>query len=311
MKTLSITLFAAFLGLSATMAQTPQKFNYQGVARMATGLVIAEQGIGLRLSILSGSINGTAVYVETHATATNTFGLFNVQVGNGSVAIGSMTAIDWSTNTYYLQVELDDEGGSNYALMGTQQLVSVPYALHAKNSASTQALNGYPVATTTPEQGQMLQWNGDQWVPVDLPIQSGTLAVESGITSNDQSIPVVAFSIPIPAGTLVPGKAIRFDVLLENSSGQASGFVEVHFGGVLIGEVSFSVSGPFGCRGIIVSKTLDAQISQIEQYQNTASTPVVASSISVDASEIQQLEILIRVNGTRTITAKALVVELI
>jgi len=168
MRTLTLlsSLFLATFGSAA--GQTPQLINYQGVARMGTGLVIADQGIGLRLSILSGSPSGSAVYVETHATTTNAFGLFNVQVGNGNVGSGSMAAIDWSTDTYYLKVELDDEGGSNYALMGTQQLVSVPYALHAKNSSSTQALNSYPVATTQPQTGQMLQWNGEQWVPVTL-----------------------------------------------------------------------------------------------------------------------------------------------
>lgn len=150
------------------MAQVPQLINYQGVARMTTGTVIADQGIGLRLSILSGTINGTPIYVETHATATNAFGLFNVQVGNGSVTSGSMTSIDWSTNTYFLKVELDDEGGNNYTLMGTQQLVSVPYALHAKNSSSTQSLNNYPVATTPPQAGQILQWDGNSWLPVTL-----------------------------------------------------------------------------------------------------------------------------------------------
>jgi hypothetical protein len=117
-------------------AQSPEKMNYQGVARDNTGNVLANDGISLRLTIRSGSVSGTIVYRETHSVTTNAFGLFNVQIGGGTVVTGTVAGIDWSANTYYVETELDPAGGSSYTSLGASQLVSVPYSLYAKKSGN-------------------------------------------------------------------------------------------------------------------------------------------------------------------------------
>lgn len=114
------------------LAQTPDMFNYQGVARDNSGTVLASQSIGLQLQIHEGSSGGTVVYSETHSVTTNDFGLFNVMLGNGTVGTGTdLGALDWATNSYYVEVGLDPSGGSSYTSMGTSQLISVPYAMHS------------------------------------------------------------------------------------------------------------------------------------------------------------------------------------
>ncbi len=110
--------------------------NYQAVARNASGNLITNQLVGLRLSILSGSATGTVVYSETQAPTTNQFGLFSISVGTGSVVTGTFTGINWATGQYWLKVELDATGGTNYVLMGSSQLLSVPFALYAATSGS-------------------------------------------------------------------------------------------------------------------------------------------------------------------------------
>ncbi len=57
-------------------------------------------------------------------------------IGAGAVQSGSMAAIDWSNDNYYLTVGMDAAGGTNFLTMDTTQLLSVPYALHAKTAES-------------------------------------------------------------------------------------------------------------------------------------------------------------------------------
>lgn len=127
------------------MAQAPELINYQGIARGSSGVILSNQPITLKLSIHSGSTSGPVVYQETHSTATNQFGLFNVHIGGGSIVSGTFASIQWGTNLFFIEVEMDENGGSSFSSMGTSQLVSVPYALYAKNSG-----NG-PTGATGPQ----------------------------------------------------------------------------------------------------------------------------------------------------------------
>jgi hypothetical protein len=139
---------------SSAIAQSPQKMNYQGVARDNAGNVLANQNIGLRLSVLSGSISGTVEYSETQATSTNDFGLFNIPIGDGTVVSGTFSSINWGNTTHFIQIEMDATGSTNYDLMGTSQLISVPYALYAEESGSI-GLSG--------TNSQTLRHNGSNW----------------------------------------------------------------------------------------------------------------------------------------------------
>lgn len=143
------TLFVALIIMGCLMAQTPQSFKYQAVARDASGDVLVDQAIGMQISILQGSITGTAVYVETFMPTTNGFGLINLNIGEGTVVSGDITTIDWSADTYFIKIEMDLTGGTTYEEYGISQLLSVPYALHAKTAANTFSGN-YSDLTGTP-----------------------------------------------------------------------------------------------------------------------------------------------------------------
>jgi len=132
MRTLLTFFFLAIVG--GAFAQAPQSFNYQGVARDASGNILANQNIGLRMSILQGGSLGATVFQETHTVTTNSLGLFSIQIGAGAVTSGSIESISWGIDSYYLNTEMDPAGGSAYVDMGTSQLLSVPYALYAENS---------------------------------------------------------------------------------------------------------------------------------------------------------------------------------
>ena len=134
MKKTLLTI-AAILAFSVfSFAQTPEKIQYQAVARNSSGSIIANQLVGFKISILQGSSSGASVYTETHIGLTNGYGLVNLQIGNGTVVSGTVSSIDWSGNTHFVKIEMDATGGSNYQLMGASELLSVPYALNAKSA---------------------------------------------------------------------------------------------------------------------------------------------------------------------------------
>lgn len=134
------------LMISFSFAQSPQGINYQAVARNTSGAILSNQTIGVRISICMAANGSLPVYVETHSVTTNQFGLFTLNIGNGTPTLGTFSAIQWGALTPYLKVQMDATGGTNYVLMGISQLLSVPYALYSLNtgySDSTKwSLNG-------------------------------------------------------------------------------------------------------------------------------------------------------------------------
>ncbi len=134
MKTLFTTILTLLL-MTSLLAQTPQGFNYQGVARDLSGNPMPNSDIALRIAILQGNINGIETYKETHSVTTSDLGLFTLQIGTGTAVNGVFDEIDWGADSHYLQIEMDENNGTNYQLIGTSQLMSVPYALHARNGS--------------------------------------------------------------------------------------------------------------------------------------------------------------------------------
>lgn len=120
----------------ATFAQAPQRMTFQAVVRDAANDLVVSAPVSVRISVLQGSANGTAVFVETHGQQTNPLGLVTLEVGGGTAVSGSFASINWAQGPYFLRIESDVTGGTNYTVTGTQQLLSVPYALYAATSGN-------------------------------------------------------------------------------------------------------------------------------------------------------------------------------
>jgi hypothetical protein len=133
MKKLFIHI-VALVYISGVFAQSPEKMSYQAVVRNNSNQLETNKAIGMQISILHGTVNGTAVYVETQTSTTNANGLVTVEIGEGIVISGSFTTIDWANGPYFIKTETDPNGGTNYTITGTSQLLSVPYALYAKTA---------------------------------------------------------------------------------------------------------------------------------------------------------------------------------
>jgi hypothetical protein len=119
-----------------SFAQAPQKFSYQAIIRNSSNTLLINTVIGMKVSIIQGSINGTSVFSETHNINTDANGLITLEIGGGTVVQGTFAIIDWSKGPYFVKTETDPNGGSNYTLISTAQLLSVPYALYAERSGN-------------------------------------------------------------------------------------------------------------------------------------------------------------------------------
>ena len=126
------TILAAVLMTATVWAQSPEKMSYQAVIRNSSNALVTSTNVGMQISILQGSASGTVVYVETLTPTTNANGLVSIEIGGGA----GFSTIDWANGPYFIKTETDPTGGTSYSITGTSQLLSVPYALHAKTAES-------------------------------------------------------------------------------------------------------------------------------------------------------------------------------
>src|SRR4030095_7057606 len=134
----SYSILFTLLMLSGTFlqqanAQPPAKMTYQSVIRDATSALVVNDVVRVKISVLQGSSSGSVVYSEVHLTSTNGNGLATFQIGGGAVLSGSLESVDWGNGPYFIKTETDPNGGTNYTIVGTSEMLSVPYALYAAN----------------------------------------------------------------------------------------------------------------------------------------------------------------------------------
>ncbi|MDB0058377.1 hypothetical protein N8085_00575 [Salibacteraceae bacterium] len=177
-----INLLLGMLLFSAiAFAQAPNKMSYQAVVRDAADQLLANKAIGVQVTIEQGTAGGAAVYVETFTPTTNSNGLVTLEIGTGNIVSGDITTIDWENGPYFIKTETDPTGGTSYSLAGTTELMSVPYALHARKAAIADSVVGGttesdPVFTASPAGGisgsDISNWNLDTSITNEIQILS-------------------------------------------------------------------------------------------------------------------------------------------
>ena len=125
---LLLVAIMALTTMATAVAQAPLSFTYQAVVRNSSGRLVSNATVGVKISIVRDSATGRAVYSDVQTPRTNANGLFTIVIGNSQNGIDTIT---WRNGPYFLKSEVDPNGGTNYTLTSVQQMLSVPYALHA------------------------------------------------------------------------------------------------------------------------------------------------------------------------------------
>ncbi len=206
-----LILFTSVMVCAQTITQ---KFSYQAIIRDTANQVLNNQSVGIRISILQGSESGTVVYAETHSATTNANGLISLQVGGGTILSGSMSSIDWANGPYFIKTETDPEGGTNYSISGSSQLLSVPYALYSANSTPGPAGPQGPAGTfqNGTNFGDMYYWNDTAWVLIPIGTKGQVLTIANNIptwtTLQSGTGPLNIETSLIPEGTFTMGSPL-------------------------------------------------------------------------------------------------------
>ena len=180
MKKISLLFVLIISLITFIKAQVPQAFKYQAIVRDSLGNVMSNRNVTFKISILQGNINGNAVYTETDTAKTNQFGLVNLVIGKDT-SNGLLSQINWGSNSYFISVQLDPNGGSNFRTMGTSQLLAVPYALYAQKSGDSGI-----VGPTGPTGNQGIQGLKGDTGPTGATGPTGTMGT-TGVTGPNRT----------------------------------------------------------------------------------------------------------------------------
>ena len=139
MKKLILAMFLVTLAFQNIYSQgSPQGVNYQATVRGSEGQLITNQNVNFKFNIMLDSQTSSPIYSEGHYVPTDDIGQVNLIIGQGSSLLGDFQLIEWGLGDYFIGIELDIDG-SGYIAMGTSQLWSVPYALYAESSGTSQS----------------------------------------------------------------------------------------------------------------------------------------------------------------------------
>ena len=131
-----IILLAALSIMLALQAESPEKVSYQAIIRNTKGELVINQAIGMKISIyFYNKTTPVTSYAETQTPTTNENGLVSIEIGTGKVVTGVFADIDWASRAFYLKTEIDPGGRTSFSITSDTQILSVPYALHARTTA--------------------------------------------------------------------------------------------------------------------------------------------------------------------------------
>ncbi len=304
MNKLFFLILLILFGYLQMLAQVPEGFNYQAVARDATGNVRMNETINVRFTLQPG-VSAAPTWIETQTAQTDDYGVFTLTIGNGTKVGGSASSfknLDFSGGDYWIQVEVKD--GSNYLIVGAiQKFLSVPYALIAKKSLT--AVND--LDTNATNELQILKLSNDT-LYLDrggfvflgyyydkkeiLNIKTKIIADSSylkGLLNNKQSVLTAGAGITISASNVIKATdssstnelqtlSIRNDTIFLTNGGfvklPANGGGTAHYIGELFGGGVVFYVDKTGSHGLICSMIdLNTTIAWTKAAYYTTSVP--------------------------------------
>ena len=219
MKKIALVSLITIVFISNLISQAPNMMSYQAVIWDASGNLVVEKMVSIKISILQGSVTGTSVFSETHRIQSNVNGLVSLMIGGGSNATGKISDINWGAGSNFLKTETDPTGGGNYNIVGTTQLISVPYAMHSNTSNNLNTPTpGLPGQVLTVAKDGNPIWVSTLPTVVTTKISNVTSnsAVSGGNVLSDGGSPVTARGI---VWSTKPNPTVSLSTITKNGNG--------------------------------------------------------------------------------------------
>ena len=271
MKKITLISLITIVFIGNLVSQAPNLMSYQAVIWDGSGNLVAEKTVSIKISILQASVTGTSVYSETHRVQTNVNGLVSLMIGGGTNATGKISDINWGGGSYFLKTETDPTGGNSYSIIGTTQLVSVPYSLFSGLSKNIQTPKvGLPGQVLVVDENGNPTWSG-AFVPNvktkpitdittttvntggEITTDCGANVTERGIVWSVNPKPTVNLSTKIIEGSGVGSFNIKITGLTPNTKYYVRAYASNCFGVVYGNETEFNTLDPFICGTSTVS----------------------------------------------------------
>jgi len=206
-----VILVKLLLPVTIFAQQVPDMMSYQAVIRDASGNLVSNRQVKIRISILQGATDGNSVFIEEHLVTTNENGLVSLVIGSGhpgyagadlkssapdddAVAVyGEFSAIRWNEGPYFIKVETDLNGGSDYTIAGISQLLSVPYAKYAGKAGNTKFRDGADTNDAVYTKGNVGIGTEEPDAPLSVKTDSVPAITISSLTKNNPDRPGIMF----------------------------------------------------------------------------------------------------------------------
>jgi hypothetical protein len=248
-------------------AQAPQKMSYQGVVRNPSGELVTNHAVGMKISILQGSASGSVVFSEIYNPnpQTNANGLVTVEIGSGILATGTFSGIDWAGGPFYLKAGTDPSGGTNYSVTGVSQLMSVPYALYARDVQNNADADANPQ-----NEIQHLQLSGNS---LSLTQSSSPVDLSKYLDNTDnQTLTLSGSNLSISGGNTVSLTAV----------GDKWGSQTVATDATLSGNGSTAIPLQVADHGVTSIKIADGTIANADIGDNTVTVAQLPAGAAAD-----------------------------
>ena len=131
-----VLLFLYQIGWS----QNHKGIAFQAVARTSNGVIMPNELIQIRISILKDTLEEEILYQELKSVTSSPLGLFTILIGAAEpakiITIGAFEKINWTASTYFMRVEIDLENHLQFIRIGQQQIQYAAYAFSADHVLS-------------------------------------------------------------------------------------------------------------------------------------------------------------------------------
>lgn len=292
-----IIILLSILVSTKLFAQVPQGINYQAVVRGTNGNPLVNQSATLQFNYVDKS-DESIDYMESFVTTTDEFGVVNLVLGTGTEIINSFPELDWSKQ---IRIDIFVNLGSGFAVLGSQDLVSVPYALNAAHAESVDLALGElsDVNTNGAINGNVLMFDGTNWVPADASGSGGTFALPY-IESDPNLVSFGVINTSALGGSAIYGQTSTNSANATGVKGQSTGTSGRGVYGTASGTTAFGVLGEnttgtavkgttdgAGANGVFGLATSDTGVGvRGESNEGTGMLAYSGSGLAVNASSL-------------------------